>query len=92
MVLPRQLKDGNGRLCPVQWTGLDRKLGRYQGEISDKDRVKERFWAKLKFAREHGPGAGDWSGMRLVCEHLFTVAARAKGRKMSQDEFLLADY
>lgn len=42
------LIDDKGKRVPIQWTGLERTLGKYQGEVLDKQRVQERFLSKLK--------------------------------------------
>jgi hypothetical protein len=36
-----------GSLSPIQWTGYDRALKRYQGEPMEKDKIQERFFEVL---------------------------------------------
>ncbi|MGD0522402.1 MAG: toprim domain-containing protein [Terracidiphilus sp.] len=38
----------DGELCPIQWTGYDRAMERYQGEPLEKEKIKERFFERLK--------------------------------------------
>jgi hypothetical protein len=64
------LREEDGELCPVQWTGYVAKLRRYQGEIISKSAIQARFRAKLKSA-EADPKLirrQDWSGLRLIIE------------------------
>jgi hypothetical protein len=37
----------DGLLCPIQWTGYDSGMKRYQGEPLEKERIKERFYETL---------------------------------------------
>jgi hypothetical protein len=37
----------HGELCPVQWTGYDSGMKRYQGEPLEKEKIKERFYQIL---------------------------------------------
>jgi hypothetical protein len=52
---------------PVRWTGFDRQLNCYQGEISEKSAIHERFRKKLQLAaRERIEGNSAWSDLREV--------------------------
>ena len=44
---PTALTGEGGSLSPIQWTGYDRALKRYQGEPMDKDKIQERFFEVL---------------------------------------------
>jgi len=44
---PVALTGEEGSLSPIQWTGYDRTLRRYQGEPMDKDKIQERFFEVL---------------------------------------------
>jgi hypothetical protein len=44
---PTALAGDEGGLSPIQWTGYDRALKRYQGEPMDKDKIQERFFEVL---------------------------------------------
>ncbi len=68
----------DGRLQPVVWGGYVSRLGAYQGEISDKDRVQERFREKVAAAklRPEAMLDQDWSGLDLVLDHLVDLVRR----------------
>ncbi len=38
----------NGEPCPIQWTGYDAAMKRYQGEPLEKEKIKERFFQILE--------------------------------------------
>ena len=64
------LRKTNGNLSPVQWTGYDRKVHTYQGEIQDKKKVLDRFWDKL-CSCESLPSQSsnhDWDGIRAIID------------------------
>jgi hypothetical protein len=42
------LADEEGRLVPIQWTGIERSLSRYQGELLDKRIVQDRYFELLR--------------------------------------------
>jgi len=44
---PTALTGEEGSLSPIQWTGYDRALKRYQGEPMDKEKIQERFFGVL---------------------------------------------
>jgi hypothetical protein len=44
---PAALTGDDGQFCPVQWTGYDSALKRYQGEPLEKEKIKERFYEVL---------------------------------------------
>ena len=44
---PTALTGKDGSLSPIQWTGYDRALKRYQGEPMDKDEIHQRFFRVL---------------------------------------------
>jgi hypothetical protein len=44
---PTALTGEEGNLSPIQWTGYDRVLKRYQGEPLDKDKIQKRFFEVL---------------------------------------------
>jgi len=66
------LRDGR-RFIPVQWTGFDIGLQRYQGEVLEKQKIQERFFRKVQTAKANGPGgdAFDWRGLRSILESIF---------------------
>jgi len=64
------LERADGSLAPVQWRGFDKALGSYQGEITDKQLLLERFAAKVERARTHPEALSseDWAPMRRVLD------------------------
>ena len=69
------LTEDTGEIAPVQWTGYDAGLKKYQGEVLFKDRIQERFRQRLAMCRAD-PGLidqTDWSGLRQVLSSLFIV-------------------
>jgi HEPN/Toprim N-terminal domain 1 len=69
------LRGADGELMPVQWTGYDWGLGRYQGEVMEKSLLHERFREKLAFAKSRSTLEldGRWSGLEAVLEAIFGV-------------------
>ena len=62
------LRDETGDLRPVQWTGFDKKLQRYQGELLDKNVIQGEFNSKLR-ACEKDPtsvASYDWDGINRI--------------------------
>jgi hypothetical protein len=66
------LREHDGSLRPVQWTGYNPRLGRYQGELVGKSTLHDRFRAKAEDAlTARGPITGqDWTGLNLVFDAL----------------------
>jgi hypothetical protein len=69
------LNDPSGDLTPVQWGGLMPGVKRYQGEITNKAAIQERYFSllsamsvKTELIETH-----DWSGMRSVLQSLFDL-------------------
>jgi HEPN/Toprim N-terminal domain 1 len=62
-------------LVPVQWTGYDSGLRRYQGEVLDKDELHERFFRKVEAAKlDQSKQAGQhWSGVRAILAAVFAA-------------------
>src|SRR6266850_1442997 len=67
------LADESGTLTPVQWTGYEPSLRRYQGELVTKDVVQERFARRLNECRQDPTliGTTDWTGIRTILAELF---------------------
>jgi hypothetical protein len=62
------LSDEQGELTPIQWTGYESGVGKYQGEVQSKDRIHERFRRKLD-ACLSDPSfikRTDWEGLRII--------------------------
>ena len=64
------LRDSDGILCPVQWTGFVRSLRQYQGELVGKPDLWERFEEKTRVALRDPPSrsAQDWGGLSLILD------------------------
>jgi len=63
------LVQADGTLTPVQWKSFNVRLKRYQGEVTNKAAIHERFRAKLAFAKENGLTEDqDWTGLHLVLD------------------------
>ena len=75
------LTEETGGFAPIQWTGYDAGLGKYQGEVLGKDKIQERFRRRLKLCR-FDPGhieKTDWTGLRAVLSTLFVVFQEIDG-------------
>ncbi len=68
MYLPVSCLRRGGKLIPVQWTGYDTKLRRYQGELLDKRFAQEQFRTRL---RKRSLKSRELAPMRQVLELLF---------------------
>ena len=64
------LKDDEGMFSPVQWTGYDRKIRAYQGEVLDKKRVLDRFKEKLDCCETRPDWVShyDWEGIEAILD------------------------
>lgn len=63
-----------GKLIPVQWTGYEPSLGKYQGEVLAKDKIHERFRKKLRDL-EKNPNPIDpenWAGILSILACIFS--------------------
>ena len=64
------LRTDENSLVPIQWTGYDKSVKKYQGEVLEKAQLQVRFEEKLVRAR-NGEEL-DWQGLRAVFNLLFT--------------------
>ena len=67
------LREDDGIPAPVQWTGYVESIGRYQGEVMRKARLREAFDRKAQRA-EADPAAlqaQDWSGLAAILQRIF---------------------
>lgn len=64
--------DGKARM-PVQWTGYDKVLQQYQGEVVDKSVIHARFRQKL-CEHQSDPGP-EWDDLRMVLKTIFSAFA-----------------
>jgi hypothetical protein len=62
------LLNERGELAPIQWTGYESGVGKYQGEVQFKDRIHERFRRKLQACASESSliERTDWEGMKIV--------------------------
>lgn len=67
------LKIDGVNLAPIQWTGYDSNLKKYQGEVIDKKILQERFVEKIKQAKSSNSKALDdsWDDMRSILDMIF---------------------
>jgi hypothetical protein len=68
----KSLTGEDGELCPVQWTGYDSGMKRYQGEPLEKEKIKERFYE----IREHSPDLKtdpELSSIRLILYSIMQI-------------------
>jgi hypothetical protein len=63
----------DGRLVPVHWKAYDDRVKRYQGEIQQKDVLKERFLQKAEAARQMDDhnASMEWGDMRRLLDCVF---------------------
>lgn len=68
------LTDG-GKLRPVQWTGYEGGMKRYQGEVLDKGKIQNRFREKLERARASGASTSgpEWDGLKAIFGCVFAA-------------------
>jgi len=70
------LKTDGVNLSPVQWTGYDKQMGQYQGEVLEKAQLHDRF--RQKISRLNGPPGPDWDALRAVLRVVFSAFAERK--------------
>jgi hypothetical protein len=65
----------NGTLTPVQWKNLDNRINKYQGEIQNKDKLKEKFIKKLKKCQESPSliNPAEWKDINVILKHIFSA-------------------
>ncbi len=69
------LQDETGRLTPIQWTGFNRTLNKYQGEILNKKELQSQYRDLISQSTISNVTAKghDWSGMDLLLKTIFTA-------------------
>lgn len=65
------LKLDNQRLTPIQWTGYDRGMRQYQGEVLEKEELHKRFRNKLE--SWNGSLGHEWDGLRAILGVIFNA-------------------
>lgn len=79
------LHAGNGDVVPVRWTGYNRAIMDYQGELVDKKLVQSRISELLTLGENHKiPLDQRWDPMRTVIS-LLTTAGQQLSRRLSSD-------
>jgi|ERR1017187_7595934 hypothetical protein len=75
------LTQADGTLFPVQWRAFIPGMGRYQGEVVNKEIIHQRFRAKCISARDDSACLEhqDWSGLRLIIDAIRLAAQHAFG-------------
>jgi len=78
------LLNSEGEYYPIQWTGLDAGLQKYQGEITEKDRVQKKFQDKMKKCAEDKSTIDnhDWGGIKAILEGIFNQFHEDDGQKI----------
>ena len=69
------LRNSDGEFPPVQWSGLDQKMGAYQGAVLEKRRIHRDFENKLRLC-ESSPelvDSHDWEGLRAIINVILTA-------------------
>lgn len=76
------LRDEAGDLRPVQWTGFNRSLRQYQGEVAEKGAVQAAFEAKVAAAKADpgAVGSQNWAGLQSILEQLLAILASSPDR------------
>jgi hypothetical protein len=68
----------NGTLAPVQWSAYNSVMGKYQGEVLEKDKIQKRF--KEKLARQKNcinlTQDPNWSGLSAIMSSIFSAFHR----------------
>ena len=69
------LLDSHARLSPVQWSGYDHRLQRYQGAVLGKDRIFTQFINRLSRCEENPDeiDAYDWDGVKAIINTVLTA-------------------
>ncbi len=67
------LKIDGQNFSPIQWTGYDSNLKKYQGEVIDKKKLQERFIEKIKKTKASNLKILDdsWDEMRSILDLIF---------------------
>jgi len=78
------LVDENSKMTPVQWTGYDTSLRKYQGEVLLKDEIQERFHNRLQacVADPQLLQTTDWFGMRAILSAIFRSFHELDGKQI----------
>ncbi len=65
------LTDQNGQLIPIQWNAFNPKTKSYQGEITNKAQIQEKYSELMdKLERNSQPSDHDWEPMELLLKSM----------------------
>jgi hypothetical protein len=69
------LRAAEGSALPIQWTGYEKSMGTYQGELIAKNEAQTRFREKLARARAEPAfnECTDWSGIQMIFTKIFAA-------------------
>jgi hypothetical protein len=69
------LSDEEGNYYPIQWTGFESGLRKYQGEITEKSLVQKKFEEKLEYCKKDKNMMTnfDWSEIKTILEGIFRI-------------------
>jgi hypothetical protein len=88
------LTDERGISIPVQWTGYESSVSKYQGEVLFKDRVQERFKNQIKACQLNRDliKIFDWSGIDSILTAIFVAFRQLDARliRSSIDQYYKA--
>lgn len=69
------LRDENGQLTPVIWKGYIERIGKYQGEIINKDNIQQLFFSLVNEIEtgKRLSNAHDWREMEVLLQMIFNI-------------------
>jgi hypothetical protein len=70
---PSALHDGSGEFRPVRWTGYNRKLSRYQGEVEGKREIVETYIEHLGTCASPEDARAQFPDMDRLLKQIFAV-------------------
>ena len=70
---PGALRDGTGKFRPVRWTGYNKKLNRYQGEVEGKREIVELFLEQLAACGSPEEARAQFPDMDRLLREIFAV-------------------
>jgi hypothetical protein len=73
---PSALHDGSGEFRPVRWTGYNRKLNRYQGEVEGKREIVETYIEHLAACASPEEARARFPDMDRLLQKIFAVFTR----------------
>jgi hypothetical protein len=73
---PSALHEGPGEFRPVRWTGYNRKLNRYQGEVEGKREIVETYIEHLATCASPEEARARFPDMDRLLKQIFAVFTR----------------